>query len=504
VDPRELTDPHELKEFWLNRAIERAQIVRADWNPVRGFAKNRRWAEAVWTYYGQLFREHPQLRWAGMANMIGPTFYASFGDLAMLPDSAYKALDWMSERAPRFLAKAQTADLGFYVTTFLRMQKKVFEDQATMHEAYIDGGVPEIEKLFRARIIDAATLRAWRWIDDDASALVDSGNRMLLFREQFDIIDRFYLQMFRRHRPTGQLFTYLLTLAGTPSVPNAQSFPEQYPRTFTAEPRLAAIKVRTPLARGNIAMFANRWKLIDDDTLPNYLAFVRQHEDEALELVQSDVSERARPYRVLRRTGAFAAAALTRWKLEVSGAQPSRDAIAVWSAGSLLAAESGLQVEIDLTEPPRRGSPSFPTNTDSQVWMNPNREPFAIKVELPGPRDYYARAAMAVMLSSLRAGDPDRMIVQLPSMDIQATEQLIDGYATAWGFPADEVGRWRTRADRRLSSDRHYSSHVFTPDDVGFVHLEFQVSHHVRESICVVTVLFSWERNLQNPVSQLT
>jgi hypothetical protein len=53
-------------------------------------------------------------------------------------------------------------------------------------------------------------------------------------------------------------------------------------------------------------------------------------------------------------------------------------------------------------------------------------------------------------------------------------------------------------------SDRHYSSHVFTPDDVGFVHLEFQVSHHVRESICVVTVLFSWERNLQNPVSQLT
>jgi hypothetical protein len=34
---------------------------------------------------------------------------------------------------------------------------------------------------------------------------------------------------------------------------------------------------------------------------------------------------------------------------------------------------------------------------------------------------------------------------------------------------------------------------VFTPDDAGFVHLEFQVSHHVREGIFVVVALFSWE-----------
>jgi hypothetical protein len=33
---------------------------------------------------------------------------------------------------------------------------------------------------------------------------------------------------------------------------------------------------------------------------------------------------------------------------------------------------------------------------------------------------------------------------------------------------------------------------VFTPDDVGYVHLEFQVAHHVREQEFVVSVLFSW------------
>jgi hypothetical protein len=486
-------DPHELKEAWLGRAIANAGIDRATWHPARGFAKNRRTAEAVYTYYGRLFLAYPHLKWAGMANMIGPTFYAGFRDLGALPDSVHKARRWMLGRVPPGLAKRGPSDLGFYETTFLRMQKKIFEDQATMHEAYIDGGVPKIEELFHARIIDAATLEAWRRIDagrDGDPALVDSGNRMLLFREQFDIIDRFYLQMFRRHRPMGQVFTYLLTLAGTPSVPGAHSFPEQYPRTFVARLPPAVVSVRTPLADGNVAMFANRWKLIDDDTLPDYLALVRDHTDEVLKLVKCPVSQRASRSQLLGHTGRLIAAALTRWELQVSGP----GALAVRPVKPLLAAETGdLMVDVDLTSPPTRGSAGFAADTDSRVWMNPNRRPFDIAVALPGRRVFHAQAAMAVMLSSMRAGDPDRLIVQLPSVDVQAAGRLIGRYATEWGFPADEVGRWRTGADRRVSSDRHYSTHVFTPDDAGFVHLEFQVSHHVRESTFVVVALFSWE-----------
>jgi hypothetical protein len=60
------------------------------------------------------------------------------------------------------------------------------------------------------------------------------------------------------------------------------------------------------------------------------------------------------------------------------------------------------------------------------------------------------------------------------------------------GFPADAATGWRTGVERRARSDRHHSTHVFTPDDVGFVHLEFQVSHHVREGSFVVSALFSW------------
>ena len=490
-------EPHELKEALLDRALESAGIERANWRPARGVDENRRTVEAVYAYYGRLFLEHPHLEWAGMASMIGPAFYAGFRDLGFLPDAWRGAVHALLGRASRSLARRGAGDLGFYETTFLTMQKKIFEDQATMHEAYVAQGVPGIEELYRARIIDAATLQAWRQIDagrrTSDPALVDRGNRALLFREQFDIIDRFYTQMLQYHWPEGPVFTYLLTLAGAPSVPGAHSFPEQYPRTLVARLPRAAISVRTPLADGNIAVFANRWKLIDDDTLPVFLAFVRDRADEARALVATPISQRTTRYRLLARAGQLAVAALTRWEVDVSSAPAQPAELAVRPVKPLLAAETG-GTTIDLTSPPTRESAGFATGTDSRIWMNPNRRPFDVAVALPGGRVYRAWAEMAVMLSSTRAGDPDRLTVQPPSADVDATERLIARYATEWGFPTDAVAGWRTGAERRVSSDRDYSTQVFTPDDVGFVHLEFQVSHHVRERNFVVTVLFSWER----------
>jgi len=492
-------EPHELKEALLNRALDRAGIERADWRPARGVDENRRTVEAVYDYYGRLFLDHPHLQWAGMANMIGPAFYAGFRDLGFVPEVWRRALHAVFGRASRSLARRAAGDLGFYETTFLTMQKKIFEDQATMHEAYVAHGTRQIEELYRARIIDAATLEAWRQIDtgrrNSDPALVDRGNRTLLFREQFDIIDRFYLQMFRYHWPEGPTFTYLLTLAGAPSVPGADSYPERYPLTFVARLPRAAVSVRTPLADGNIAVFANRWKLIDDDTLPDYLAFVRDHADEARALVATPVSQRTTRYRLLARADRLVAAALTRWDVDVGPLPAHSRALAVAGTKPLLAAETGGTV-LDLSGPPTREAVGFPEGTDSRIWMNPNRRPFDVAVALPGGRVYRARAELAVMLSSSRAGDPDRLTVQLPSAGLEATERLITQYAAEWGFPTEAVAGWRTGAERRPSSDRDYSTHVFTPDDIGFVHLEFQVSHHVRENDFVVAVLFSWERHV--------
>ena len=95
--------------------------------------------------------------------------------------------------------------------------------------------------------------------------------------------------------------------------------------------------------------------------------------------------------------------------------------------------------------------------------MNPNRRPFDLRVLLPGGRVYRTRAAEAVMLSSTPAGDPDRLMVQPPAagLDPDATQRLIAGYAAEWGFPADAATGWRTGVERRIGSDRNYSTHVF-------------------------------------------
>ena len=120
-------------------------------------------------------------------------------------------------------------------------------------------------------------------------------------------------------------------------------------------------------------------------------------------------------------------------------------------------------------------------------------------VNLPGGRIYHAQAAMAAMLSPDGTRDPDRLTVQLPAADLDATGQLLAQYAAAWGFPSDEVATWRTSAGTSALAGPEddtgpftYSTRVFTGADAGFVHVEFQVSHHLRERDFVVTALFTW------------
>jgi hypothetical protein len=113
--------------------------------------ENRRTIEAVYGYYGRLFLDRPYLQWAGLAGMIGPAFYAGFRDLGFLPDAVRAAVIAVLGRASRRLARRDAGDLGFYETTFLTMQKKIFEDLAGMHEAYLAGGVAQIEEFYRSQ-----------------------------------------------------------------------------------------------------------------------------------------------------------------------------------------------------------------------------------------------------------------------------------------------------------------------------------------------------------------
>ena len=113
-------------------------------------------------------------------------------------------------------------------------------------------------------------------------------------------------------------------------MPGAHSFPERYPRTLSRSCRGVAISVRTPLADGNIAVFADRWKLIDSDTLPDYLAFIQRHPDEARALVSMPVSSRAARYRLLRMRR-LATGALARWNVDIAAAPATGPRLAIRS-----------------------------------------------------------------------------------------------------------------------------------------------------------------------------
>ena len=490
---------HDLKRTWFHRALLRAGIEDESWRPGHGVDENRRVVEAVYSYYGELFLAHPYLLWAGMASMIGPAFYAGFRDLGLVPDAVRTAVLAVFGRASRRLARRAAGDLGFYETTFLTMQKKIFEDQAAMHEAYLAGGMAQVEEFYSARIIDLATLAAWRQIDTgrrggDQEAVAD-GNRTLLFREQHDIIDRFYAQMLGHGGLEGSAFTYLLTLAGAPSVPGAHSYPEQYPLTFAARLPRGRISARTPLADGNIAVFANRWQLIDDDTLPHYVALIQDDPEQARALVATPIQVRMARYRLLARAPALTAAALTRWRLDITAAPGPL----FRAAAAPVRAAAAKGTMIDLTGPPTRESAGFAVGTSSRIWMNPGHEPVEVAVHLPDGRVYHAEAAMAAMLSPASTRDPDRLTVQLPAAGLQATSRLLAEYAAAWGFPSDEVASWRASAAPSAPAGSEddtgpftYSTRVFTGADAGFVHVEFQVSHHLSERDFVVTALFMW------------
>ena len=485
-------DPAELEQKWVEEAMQAAAIDPAHWRPGRGADHNRQTIQAVYGYYGKRFVAHNFLLWADMANVIGATFYAAFMDLAILPDAARQFVRSLG-RAWRHLRRDAAGELGFYETLFLTMQKKIFEDQASMHEAYLDGGLPEIKRFYEAGIIDLTTREAWEQIDlgrntGDQDAL-DNGCRMLLWREQRDIIDRFYVTMFNHHGPEGWAFTYAMTLAGTPSVPGARSMAEVFPVVFPPQCVPAPVRITTPLPDGNVAQFADRWRLIEADTLPAYLKYVRGDLNEALKSALVPVAERAEQYRLDIRACPLLLGLLTRWGIR-RGSGLTADAPGGWSSTLVRRGP----VVLDVRTKSSASALGLQAARRNLIWTAPGRRPFKVEVDLPAGRVYKADAEMVAATSFPASGPTNHISVRLPPLDLNAAEECIGQYAVAWGIKATDVAKWKNNAVALAnSSHRAHSTQVFRPTTpLDFVRPEFEVAHHVGDKFFVISALFSW------------
>lgn len=349
-----------LRAVYIARALLHAGIDMAAWDPTLGLAPNAATVEAVYEYYGQLYRDHPdRLWWSGMAALIGPSFYGGFQDLetfrSLFDVAGAVAGSPLGVALPPGVAASASlgsdvtaAELLWYQVQLLSMQREIFVDMAAAHEAYLDGGVSTIERFYVGDPygFEQPTVDAWRAVDEGWRTgdpeLIAAGNELLLRREQQRVIANDYGTM--RSRPlTGEVVTWAMTLVGAPSVPGALSYPEVFPLTVDLSPTIgtpdhlplfptvgpwsvsvplphveveAGADLVTPLPAGNIADFDDRWALIQQDTLPTYVELARDRPDVVLDELATPVGERAEAFTIQHRIDDILVALTTDWSLD--------------------------------------------------------------------------------------------------------------------------------------------------------------------------------------------
>jgi uncharacterized protein YukE len=334
---------------WRAIAYWRAGIDGDSWRPEDGLFTNDEIVQAVYRYYGNLYLEHPELQWAGMANIVGPMFYAGWQDmyairglsddgqrarylselvgLPTLPSVAYDAADHLSVLPGGFLNPANLAEhltneeLEWYEDRFLGMQREIFDDLAWQHEAFLLGGVPLMREIGSRYPSDLTQrdLDAWEDIGSGDPERVSTGNRELLLREQKRVIQNDYDAMREHHGPVGDLFTYGFSAMADNPIPGGQAYRDYDPIVLGGEwdtpevpigplgpfgphldwdPPDVGAHVTLPLPAGNLSNFDDRWGWIENDMLPHYQELLRDP-DATRTLVSTPVADRAGDFRKL-------------------------------------------------------------------------------------------------------------------------------------------------------------------------------------------------------------
>lgn len=332
VDPKQYRTL--LDQYWVATAAQHAGIDLNEWDPAAGTEPNMVNIQAVYTYYGKLFLDHPELQWAGMANMIGPSFAGGFMDIDMfrqfaqdfatklngLPAEVRKTLPPELQMLASAGGRLSANELQYFETKFLGMQKHIFFDQAAAHEAYLAGPpnnkavyIDEMQKagLFPGDVPPDKTADAWHVIANPHSTpqQIMDANGTLLYREQNVVIKDQYNQMYNHDGPVGKVFTYMMTTVGAASIPGTHTPGEYRPLTFGGDVSIpvvvgketVGVHVVTPLPDFNITNAQDRWDYVTHDTLPAYQKLLQQNPDLARQIVATPVQDRIAQQRLSAR-----------------------------------------------------------------------------------------------------------------------------------------------------------------------------------------------------------
>jgi Hydrolase N-terminal helical domain len=332
-----------LQQYYLVKAADEAGIDLSKWDPAAGAEANKANIIKVYQLYGKFFLDHPELQWAGMANMIGPSFAGGFMDLASMKNFFHELADKIDHLPPGVkqtlppglvdLAEAGAnlgaGELNYFETKFLAMQKHIFMDQASMHEAYLTGGTGAINEMAAAGLVDGNAQTAWNEISSGDPAKIQHGNMLLLDREQNKIINKQYDDMYNHDGIVGKVMTYGMTVAGSASIPGTKTPGEFSPLTASGSVRLpgpvpfvhetVGVDIKTPLPDFNVANKDDRWNYITNDTLPAFQKLLHDHPDQARAIIGSSVDDRLNAQRLAQRWPQLADDLLTNWDIDVHG-----------------------------------------------------------------------------------------------------------------------------------------------------------------------------------------
>lgn len=283
-----------LHQYWLVIATRHADIDVAAWDPGRGPRANERTFNQVYVNYLRLATQHPEFYWAGLAGIAGGSFASGFFDMSDvgvvldvpgIHQLGTAVADLLRATPPelvgalpediRLLAtegsRLTAADVAWYQTRLMIMQKHIFTDLVPMHEAYVALGMRGIEEMYEAGVLDDDIRTAWRSIAAGTrDGYVDALIRMT-DREQNHVVADQWDETSAGRAPIGRVLTYVSTVAGKPAVPGVRAPGVFAPVVVSADVGGRSLALRVPLPGFNWADRETRWAYITGDLVPRHI-----------------------------------------------------------------------------------------------------------------------------------------------------------------------------------------------------------------------------------------
>ncbi|MEU1994852.1 hypothetical protein ABZ511_10415 [Nocardia gamkensis] len=283
-----------LHQYWLVIATGNADIDLAAWDPGQGPRANERTFNQVYVNYLRLATSHPEFYWAGLAGIAGGSFASGFfdmGDVGVVLDApgihrlGDAVADLLRATPPeltralpediRLLAtegsRLSAADVAWYQTRLMIMQKHIFTDLVPMHEAYVALGMRGIDEMYAAGVLDDDIHTAWQSIASGTrDGYIDALIRMT-DREQNHVVADQWDETSAGRAPIGRVLTYVSTIAGKPGVPGVRAPGVFAPTVVGAEVGGRSLALRVPLPGFNWADRETRWHYITGDLVPRHI-----------------------------------------------------------------------------------------------------------------------------------------------------------------------------------------------------------------------------------------